>query len=98
MLSEDFRKAWPYEFGLVYSVTLTKGALETSLQVQNKGSQNFEFKTLLHTYLNVDVSLLPCFFDVGFRLLTLQGYLKRPYQEPPIQDLRRQDAERCISH
>ncbi|KAJ5579816.1 uncharacterized protein N7459_005801 [Penicillium hispanicum] len=54
MLSEEFRKAWPYEFGLVYSVTLTKATLETALQVRNEGTQNFEFQVLMHTYLNID--------------------------------------------
>ncbi|CAL5873630.1 uncharacterized protein PFLUO_LOCUS7911 [Penicillium psychrofluorescens] len=54
MLSEEFRKAWPYEFGLVYSITLTKDALETTLQVRNEGKQNFEFQVLMHTYLNVE--------------------------------------------
>ncbi|KAL5362075.1 galactose mutarotase-like domain-containing protein [Aspergillus floccosus] len=54
MLSDEFQKAWPYEFGLVYSVTLTKDSLETSLQVQNKGSQNFDFQVLMHTYLNIE--------------------------------------------
>ncbi|OJJ40948.1 hypothetical protein ASPWEDRAFT_102907 [Aspergillus wentii DTO 134E9] len=54
MLSDEFRKAWPYEFGLVYSVTLTKDGLGTSLQVQNKGSQNFDFQVLMHTYLKID--------------------------------------------
>ncbi|KAL2013344.1 hypothetical protein VTN00DRAFT_869 [Thermoascus crustaceus] len=54
MLSEEFRRAWPYEFGLVYSVTLSKESLETSLQVQNKGGRAFEFQVLLHSYLRVD--------------------------------------------
>ncbi|RAL16022.1 D-hexose-6-phosphate mutarotase [Aspergillus homomorphus CBS 101889] len=54
MLSEEFQKTWPYQFGLVYSVTLTKEGLETSLQVQNKGQQNFEFQVLLHTYLSIE--------------------------------------------
>ncbi|KAJ5811989.1 hypothetical protein N7474_008290 [Penicillium riverlandense] len=54
MLSEEFRKAWPYEFGLVYSITLTKDALETTLQVRNEGKQNFEFQVLMHTYLHVE--------------------------------------------
>lgn len=57
MLSEDFRKAWPYEFGLVYSVTLTKTSLQTQLQVRNEGTQNFEFQVLMHTYLNIAVCL-----------------------------------------
>lgn len=54
MLSEEFRKAWPFEFGLVYSVTLTKDTLETSLQVRNEGAQNFEFQVLMHTYFNIE--------------------------------------------
>ncbi|KAL1959682.1 hypothetical protein VTO42DRAFT_1268 [Malbranchea cinnamomea] len=54
MLSVTFKKAWPYEFGLVYSVTLSKDKLETSLQVQNTGEQPFEFQVLLHTYFRVD--------------------------------------------
>lgn len=58
MLSEEFRKAWPYEFGLVYSVTLTKDALRTSLQVTNEGKENFEFQVLMHTYLSVEVKSL----------------------------------------
>lgn len=55
MLSDEFRKAWPYEFGLVYSVTLTKTTLETTLQVRNEGTQNFEFQVLMHSYLNIHV-------------------------------------------
>lgn len=55
MLSEEFRKAWPYEFGLVYSVTLSTEGLETSLQVQNKGTEAFEFHVLLHNYFRVKV-------------------------------------------
>lgn len=66
MLTEDFQKAWPYDFGLVYSVTLTKESLETSLQVQNKGTQNFDFQVLMHTYLKVDVSPQE-FMDFNFR-------------------------------
>ncbi|KAJ5280837.1 hypothetical protein N7478_006209 [Penicillium angulare] len=59
MLSEEFRKAWPYEFGLVYSVTLTKNSLQTQLQVRNEGTQNFEFQVLMHTYLSVaDISTI----------------------------------------
>jgi len=56
MLDEKARKAWSYEFGLVYSVTLSKGRLETQMHVQNKGNEAFEFQCLFHTYLNVKVS------------------------------------------
>ena len=55
MLSEEFQKAWPYDFGLVYSVTLTKESLGTSLHVQNEGKENFDFQVLMHTYLNIEV-------------------------------------------
>ncbi|KKK19288.1 hypothetical protein P175DRAFT_0497242 [Aspergillus ochraceoroseus IBT 24754] len=57
MLSEEFRSKWGYEFGLVYSVSLSRKGLATSLQVQNKGDKNFEFQVLLHTYLAIqDIS------------------------------------------
>ncbi|KAK2745859.1 hypothetical protein FQN57_003472 [Myotisia sp. PD_48] len=54
MLSETFQKDWPFDFGLVYSVTLSKRGLSTSLQVQNNGTQSFEFQTLLHTYFRIE--------------------------------------------
>ena len=57
MLSADSKKAWPYEFGLVYSVTLSKDSLETNMHVQNKGSEAFEFQCLFHTYLKIKVRL-----------------------------------------
>ncbi|KIW94490.1 uncharacterized protein Z519_04466 [Cladophialophora bantiana CBS 173.52] len=53
MLDESVRTKWPYEFGLVYSVTLGKGKLECQMHVQNKGEQSFEFQCLFHTYLAV---------------------------------------------
>ncbi|KAI1613635.1 aldose 1-epimerase [Exophiala viscosa] len=57
MLDDGTRKKWPYEFGLVYSVTLSKGKLECQMHVQNKGSESFEFHVLLHTYLAIkDIS------------------------------------------
>ena len=56
-LSEESKKAWPYDFGLVYSVTLGKDGLQTMLKVQNKGKESFEFQMLLHTYWKVDVSI-----------------------------------------
>ena len=66
MLSEEFRKAWPYEFDLVYSVTLNKEGLGPSLQVQNTGSQNFDFQVLMHTYLSVDVGFISCLGTIYF--------------------------------
>ncbi|KAF3480874.1 MFS transporter [Arthroderma uncinatum] len=54
MLSDKFQKDWPFDFGLVYSVTLSPRSLITSLQVQNKGTAPFEFQSLLHTYFRVE--------------------------------------------
>ncbi|KAL4928843.1 class II aldolase/adducin N-terminal [Aspergillus undulatus] len=54
LLSSDFKSKWPYEFGLVYSVTLSPEGLGTSLQVRNQGSESFEFQVLLHTYFAVE--------------------------------------------
>ena len=54
-LSEDAKKQWPYEFGLVYSVTLAEGSLQTVMNVRNEGKEAFEFQVLLHTYLRVEV-------------------------------------------
>ncbi|KAK3062772.1 hypothetical protein LTS18_003375 [Coniosporium uncinatum] len=56
-LSDTFRKAWPYDFGVVYSVTLGKDSLQTMMNVRNEGKEGFEFQVLLHTYLRVkDIS------------------------------------------
>lgn len=53
-LSEDARKAWPLDFGLVYSVTLAKDSLQTIINVRNEGEQSFEFQFLLHTYFKIN--------------------------------------------
>lgn len=74
MLSEEFRKAWPYEFGLVYSVTLTKTSLQTQLQVRNEGTQNFEFQVLMHTYLNIAVCLSSSWLFFGNSHLSLDDF------------------------
>lgn len=56
MLSDKVQKSWPYEFGLVYSVTLSRGQLECSMHVQNKGDQAFDFHVLFHSYFTCKVS------------------------------------------
>ena len=61
IIDEKARKAWPYSFGLTYSVTLSTGELETSLEVRNTGSEAWEFCVLLHSYWRVEVSLAPLF-------------------------------------
>jgi glucose-6-phosphate 1-epimerase len=56
-LSDESRKAWPLDFGLVYSVTLSKDSLQAVLTVRNEGEESFEFQFLLHTYFRIqDVS------------------------------------------
>ncbi|KAK3674029.1 hypothetical protein LTR78_006232 [Recurvomyces mirabilis] len=53
-ISDDAKNAWPYDFSLVYSVTLAKDGLQTMLNIQNKGDKSFEFQMLLHTYFRID--------------------------------------------
>lgn len=56
-LTDEARKAWPLDFGLVYSVTLSKDSLQTVINVRNEGEQSFEFQFLLHTYFKIqDIS------------------------------------------
>jgi len=56
-ISEEHRKAWPVDFGLVYSVTLSKDTLQTVITVRNEGEESFEFQFLLHTYFRIkDIS------------------------------------------
>ena len=54
-LSAEVKKAWSYDFGLVYSVTLGRDGLQTMLNVRNEGKESFEFQMLLHSYFRVDV-------------------------------------------
>jgi glucose-6-phosphate 1-epimerase len=58
-LPDKFKKAWPYDFGLTYSVTLSPEGLQTMLSVQNNGA-SFDFQVLMHTYLHVDVRHALC--------------------------------------
>lgn len=55
-LDAEARAAWKGDFGLIYSVTLTKGGLRTSILVRNEGESAWEFQVLMHTYLRVKVS------------------------------------------
>ncbi|SZF03289.1 unnamed protein product [Blumeria hordei] len=56
-LTEENKKNWPYTFGLIYSVTLSKNGLTTSLVVRNGGEKSWDFQALLHTYFRVkDIS------------------------------------------
>ena len=54
---ENIPSEWKnYQFGITYSVTLNKEDIETSLAIRNTGPTDWEFHTLFHTYLAVDVS------------------------------------------
>jgi glucose-6-phosphate 1-epimerase len=54
------RAAWPFAFNLIYTVTLNRGSLTTSLVVSNDDEERaFECQVLMHTYLRVAVSFSP---------------------------------------
>ena len=55
-LSDESKKAWPYSFGLIYSVTLGKEGLTTTMVVRNEGDTAWDFQLLMHTYLRISVS------------------------------------------
>ncbi|KAF3764389.1 galactose mutarotase-like protein [Cryphonectria parasitica EP155] len=52
-LDDKTRALWPYDFDLIYSVTLERSGLNTSIVITNKADKAFEFEVLLHTYLRV---------------------------------------------
>ncbi|XP_033107419.1 putative glucose-6-phosphate 1-epimerase [Anneissia japonica] len=51
--TEETRKIWNYNFCVTYTILLRNKEFETRLQVENSGSDEFEFTTLLHTYFSV---------------------------------------------
>ncbi|KAJ3296734.1 hypothetical protein HK104_001295 [Borealophlyctis nickersoniae] len=53
VVPENLRSLWPHEFKLVYSVTLAANTLKTTLEIQNTGTESWEFTSLLHTYFKV---------------------------------------------
>ncbi|KAB5567025.1 galactose mutarotase-like domain-containing protein [Coniochaeta sp. 2T2.1] len=52
-LETETKKLWDYAFNLIYSVTLSRESLTTSLVVTNDDSRSFELQVLLHTYFRV---------------------------------------------
>ena len=64
-LDDKARRLWPYAFNLIYSITLDRDSLGTSLVVTNEGDRMFEMQLLLHTYLRVGVRLPPFSQDGG---------------------------------
>lgn len=51
--SDTTRKIWNYSFKLLYKVTVGKHQLNTTMTIENKGDQAFDFTTLFHTYFRV---------------------------------------------
>lgn len=63
---ENIPSKWQsYQFGITYSVTLNREDLETSFAIRNTGPTEWDFQTLFHTYLAVDVSLQSCRYMTG---------------------------------
>lgn len=52
-VDEETRKLWGYSFGLIYSVTLNRDSLTTSLVVTNDDDKPFDMQVLMHTYFRV---------------------------------------------
>ncbi|KAK0632098.1 aldose 1-epimerase [Immersiella caudata] len=52
-LSEEAKGKWSFAFNLIYSVTLNRGSLTTSLVVTNDDEKAWDCQVLLHTYLRV---------------------------------------------
>ncbi|KOS23419.1 Glucose-6-phosphate 1-epimerase [Escovopsis weberi] len=71
------KKAWPYKFGLLYSVTLDVGSLSTALVVTNEGDEPFECQTLLHTYFKIDVVVVVVRQDIS--AISISGLENAPY-------------------
>ncbi|KAK0747959.1 galactose mutarotase-like domain-containing protein [Apiosordaria backusii] len=53
-LDPKAKDAWPYKFNLIYSVTLNRKDLTTSLVVTNDDERAFDCQVLMHTYLKVN--------------------------------------------
>jgi len=51
---EATRAIWDFKFELWYIIKLTKGQLETRFIVRNTGDKEFDFTSLLHTYIRLD--------------------------------------------
>ncbi|KAF9315200.1 hypothetical protein BG003_003385 [Podila horticola] len=83
---EEFRKLWPFDFSLVYTVRLTADNIETGLRVHNIGDRAFDFNTLLHTYF-----LIPDASAV--KVIGLNGV---DYVDKVLQTSSRQDGDVVI--
>ncbi|KAI5956594.1 YMR099C [Candida jiufengensis] len=53
-LSEETRQLWPFDFTLILTISLDDNKLNTTIEVENSGKQEFEFNWLFHTYYKVE--------------------------------------------
>lgn len=53
-LTKDLSSAWPYNFSLIYTVSLGETHLRVDMEVRNADTKPFEFNLLFHTYCRVD--------------------------------------------
>lgn len=67
------KEAWPFDFGLIYSITFSKDELETSILVRNEGSEAWDFQVLMHTYLRVKVCFSYFEDDYHYKELTIEN-------------------------
>ena len=56
-LDESVRALWPFAFSLIYSVSLNRDSLTTSLVITSDDDKPFDCQVLMHTYLRVKVGL-----------------------------------------
>ncbi|KAF9878643.1 hypothetical protein CkaCkLH20_04135 [Colletotrichum karsti] len=52
-LDDETKNKWGYKFGAIYSVTLDRENLSTSIVITNEGEEAFDCQVLMHTYLRV---------------------------------------------
>ncbi|KAK9354128.1 galactose mutarotase-like domain-containing protein [Lipomyces doorenjongii] len=52
-VSEAFRKAWGFDFTLIYTIALGADTLETAMRVENTSKVNWDFQILFHTYFRI---------------------------------------------
>ncbi|KAK1672252.1 aldose 1-epimerase [Colletotrichum godetiae] len=53
-LDAETQAKWGYKFGAIYSVSLDRETLSTSLVITNEGEEAFDCQVLMHTYLRVN--------------------------------------------
>lgn len=51
---EETRKVWDFKFELEYVLTLSANSLKTELVIHNNDDKQFDFTSLLHTYIKLD--------------------------------------------